>query len=150
MTGILNTESEPQLAPIATTERRHPHILLAEDDRQMRSLLAETLVREGYHVILCKNGWELLSQLRSIILGGQGHGDIDAVVSDIRMPGVTGLEVLESGTDNRVFPPMILITAFGDAGTHTMALEYGAAAILDKPFGIDELLRELKTIAPLR
>jgi len=149
MTGILDSTSEPRPAPITAPRRRHPRILLAEDDGQMRSLLAETLLREGYHVTLCESGWELVTHLSSVILGGQGHGDIDAVVSDIRMPGITGLEVLETGTGNRVFPPMILITAFGDTETHLAALEFGAAAILDKPFDVDDLLRELRAIAPL-
>ena len=149
MTATLDTTREPRLAPITAARRRHPRILLGEDDQQMRLLLAEVLTRKGYQVTLCTNGWELLSQLSSIILGGQGHGDIDAVVSDIRMPGITGLEVLESGADRRRFPPMILITAFGDADTHARGLASGAAAILDKPFDIDALLRELQAVAPL-
>ena len=142
------TTLQPAVQPAIVARRRRPRVLLAEDDQQMRIFLTEVLLREGYHVTLCENGWELLAQLSSFIVGGQGHQDIDVVVSDIRMPGVSGLEVLEGGNENREFPPMILITAFGDLDTHATALQFGAAAILDKPFDVDDLLRELQAVAP--
>jgi DNA-binding response OmpR family regulator len=64
------------------------------------------------------------------------------------MPGVTGLEVLEGTREYKEFPPMILITAFGDEETHDQARRLGAAAIFDKPFDIDELLAKVREILP--
>jgi len=148
MKGPFESATQAKRLPAIAPRRRRPRVLLAEDDQQMRVFLAEVLMQEGYHVTLCENGWELLAQLSSFIVGGQGHQDIDVVVSDIRMPGVSGLEVLEGGNENREFPPMILITAFGDLDTHATALQFGAAAILDKPFDVDDLLRELQAVAP--
>jgi DNA-binding response OmpR family regulator len=148
MKGQYEADTQIRRQPAIAPRRRRPRVLLAEDDQQMRIFLTEILLREGYHVTLCENGWELLSHLSSFIVGGQGHEDIDVVVSDIRMPGVSGLEVLEGGVENRDFPPMILITAFGDGDTHATALQYGATAILDKPFDVDDLLQELRAVAP--
>lgn len=141
-------ESQPEVLP--TARRRRPRVLLAEDDPPMRSFLAESLQRAGYQVVLCENGWELISHLASFILGSQDHERVDAVVSDIRMPGVSGLEILEGATDCVDYPPTILITAFGDTATHAEALQFGAVAILDKPFDVDDLLRELRAVAPTR
>jgi len=126
-----------------------PCVLLAEDDRAMRSLLTYSLKRAGYRVVTCEDGWELLSHLGSYLMEQQEHEDIDVVVSDIRMPGVTGLEVLEGAREATAFPPMILITAFGDDWTHDEAERLGARAILDKPFDVDALLDEVRRVAPI-
>ena len=64
------------------------------------------------------------------------------------MPGLTGLEILEDLHDDKGFPPMILITAFGNKEIHDRAKAAGAAAVLDKPFGIEALLAKLHEIAP--
>jgi len=61
----------------------------------------------------------------------------DLIVSDIRMPGFTGMEILDFVHDNSGFPPIMLITAFGDAKTHAEAESLGVAAMLDKPFDLD-------------
>lgn len=57
------------------------------------------------------------------------------------MPGLTGLEILEDLRDFKGFRPMILITAFGDESTHRKAKKLGAAAMLDKPFEIDDAIK---------
>jgi FixJ family two-component response regulator len=64
------------------------------------------------------------------------------------MPGVSGLEVLEGMHNIESFPPMILITAFGDDRIHEEAARLGAAAIFDKPFQIDDLLSKGKSLVP--
>jgi DNA-binding response OmpR family regulator len=116
-----------------------PHILLAEDDHEMRSLLALSLRRAGFRVTSCRDGSDLLSQLTPFILH-QAPVGFDLIVSDIRMPLITGLEILEDLPQREGFPPIILITAFGDQHTHERARELGAAATLDKPFNIEDLL----------
>jgi DNA-binding response OmpR family regulator len=62
------------------------------------------------------------------------------------MPGVTGMEVLQGKPERTDFPPMILITAFGDDETHAQAAECGVAAMFDKPFDVDELLETVNAI----
>ena len=67
----------------------------------------------------------------------------DIVLLDIRMPGLTGMEILEGIQNINNFPPMILITSFGDHETDSLAERFGAAAIINKPFDIDDLLNKI-------
>ena len=130
-----------------------PTILLAEDDRDLRAALAEGLRNDGYSVIECRDGVELLSHLACVwdSKHPKAPDDVDAIVSDIRMPGINGLSILEGVRQYDSFPPMILITAFGDDETHAMAKRHGAAAILDKPFDLDDLLERLhEIVAPCK
>ena len=70
--------------------------------------------------------------------------EFDVIVSDIRMPGVTGLSVLAGLRGIEGTPPIILISAFGDEETHAEARELGAAALLDKPFEMSDLLDRVR------
>jgi len=124
-----------------------PRVLIAEDDEEMRQLLAKVLYADGYAVVECRDGVDLFGRLEAFV-GREAALDFDAIISDIWMPGPTGLEILEALHDRTGFPPMILITAFGDKGIHARAEKAGAAAVLDKPFGIDELLAKLHEIVP--
>jgi len=130
------------------TERANQYrILLAEDDYEMRTLLAVSLRRSGYDVIECSDGIGLLTHLETFFLpDGFEREAVDLIISDIRMPGITGMEVLEGKPKYRDFPPMIVITAFGDAETHEMAYRCGAAAVFDKPFDVDLLLEKVKDV----
>ena len=121
-------------------------ILLAEDDKEMRSLLALMLRKEGYCVTECPDGLSLLDMLSSFFLPGEEHENFDLVISDIRMPGVTGMEILMGANELDNFPPIILITAFGDKETHMQAERLGAVALFDKPFDIDEMLKKVHAI----
>ena len=122
-------------------------VLLAEDDYEMRSLLTMTLRKSGYEVVECADGIGILTHLAAFLLPNEfGKEPVDLIISDIRMPGVTGMEVLEGTPKNRNFPPIILITAFGDTETHALAHQFGAAAIFDKPFDLDVLLEKVKDV----
>ena len=105
----------------------------------MRHLLAKVLCADGYATVECRDGIDLFARLEAFV-GRRATLDFDAIISDIVMPGLTGLEILEALHGHNGFPPVILITAFGDKGTHGRARKAGAVAVLDKPFGIDELL----------
>jgi len=126
-----------------------PRILLAEDDDEMRSLLALMLRKEGYQVTACPDGISLLDQLSFFFLPGQEHEEVDLIISDIRMPGVTGMEILMGAQENADFPPIILITAFGDERTHAQAEQFGAAAMFDKPFDVHDLLDKARELVPI-
>lgn len=120
-------------------------ILLAEDDADMRGLLTRALTQEGYQVTECSNGIQLLDRL-SGLLARQPLEPFDVIISDIRMPGLTGLEILQGLQGNGGLPPTILITAFGDEATHTEAELAGAVVTLDKPFEVEELLAIVRRI----
>jgi DNA-binding response OmpR family regulator len=122
-----------------------PRILVAEDDAAMRQLLAVALRSEGYHVVAVHDSRELLEKLGSATLSHHGY---DAIVSDIRMPGPSGLEVLRGLRAARDRTPVVLITAFGSEETHARAAEIGASAILDKPFALEDLLGLVAQLLP--
>jgi len=117
---------------------RAPRILLAEDDEGMRSILASTLRGDGYEVVEVGDGSRLLHRLLySKLLFGSRNG-FDLIISDVRMPKVSGLGVLASLRGDDDAPPVILITAFGDRETHAEAERLGAVALFDKPFDIQD------------
>jgi len=129
-----------------THNRNSFSILLAEDDKEMRSLLALMLKKEDYQVCECTDGLSLLDMLASFFLPSEEHEHFDLIISDIRMPGVTGMEILMGANELDNFPPIILITAFGDKETHMQAERLGAVALFDKPFDIDEMLKTVHTV----
>jgi CheY-like chemotaxis protein len=122
----------------------YPRILLAEDDRELRELLAFCLYRAGYSVTSCDNGLDLLDRLEGS--GGRDGEPFDLVLTDLRMPALTGLEVLETFQDLPGRPPFICMTAFGDAATHEMAQKLGATLTIDKPFDLDDLIARVDSI----
>lgn len=134
------TADEP--CPAAGRDAARPlRVLLAEDDDEMRRLLAGSLRETGYEVTAVADGTELCRALAPQLI--QPDADrYHVIVSDIRMPGTTGLQALEGLRALAELPPMILITAFGDAETHRKVRKLGAV-ILDKPFDIEALLSEV-------
>ena len=123
-------------------------ILLAEDDEEMRGLLALMLRKKGYRVFECNDGVSLLDMLSPYFLPDEEHENFDLIISDIRMPGVTGMEILTGANELDDFPPIILITAFGDKEIHMQADRLGAVALFDKPFDIDEMMKKVAEILP--
>jgi len=123
--------TDPELLP--------PRILLAEDDPEMRALVSGDLRRAGYSVVECADGAALLRRLDAASRT-EGLG-VDLVVTDVRMPELTGLEALELLRGADPFTPCIVVTAFGSVETRLLATRLGAIAVLDKPFEIQDLLR---------
>lgn len=114
-------------------------LLLAEDDVELRSLIASSLREDGFEVVEVADGNALVDRLADAMAADGSLDGFDVVVSDIRMPGFSALEVM-TGMRRMLFrTPVVLITAFGDAKTHERALRLGAARVFDKPFDVDEL-----------
>lgn len=136
----------------AKSSETRPQVLVGEDDGELRSLLSARLRKGGYSVTECHDGPEMLSHLGSILVtperGIEGE-HYDLIISDIRMPGVTGMTVLDGVHLFEGFPPMILITAFGDEETHAEAIRLGAKAVFDKPFDFDDLMDKVQELAPV-
>jgi DNA-binding NtrC family response regulator len=112
---------------------------LAEDDAAMRALLARTLRRAGFDVVEARSGHETLETLSQGLISEPPIW-FDLIISDVRMPGYDGLNILASIRQTPIQVPVILITAFGTAATHATAARLGAFAILDKPFDLDDLI----------
>jgi len=140
---------------IEHANKRHsrPKVLVGEDDAEMRSVLSESLREKGYEVVECPDGLKVLDRLSSVLLPStvtsREPEHYDLIISDIRMPGVNGMSILEGVKLFERFPPMILITAFGDEETHAEASRLGVAAMFDKPFDIDALMQKVEELAPL-
>lgn len=118
---------------------RSPRILLAEDDTGMRVMLTEALHLAGCEVVECRDGLELLEHLVGFA-GSQKAFEYDLIISDIRMPYTTGMDVLRGMREYTGHPPIVLVTGFGDERTCDAAKRLGAAAILSKPFDLADLL----------
>ena len=114
-------------------------LLLAEDDVELRSLIASSLREDGFEVVEVADGNALVDRLADAMAADGSLDGFDLVVSDIRMPGFSALEVM-TGMRRVLFrTPVVLITAFGDPKTHERARRLGASRIFDKPFDVDEL-----------
>lgn len=138
-------EPQPSAHPVAAPIR----VLLAEDDRELRLLLATALRRDGYEVLEARDANHLLELMGDALLSSSG-APVDVVVSDIRMPGRSGLELLAGLRRDDRATPVVLITAFGDPETHAEAYRLGADAVLDKPLDIDDLRIVVHTLASIR
>lgn len=115
-------------------------ILVAEDDDELRSLIVNALRARGFAAVGVRDGRELLDQLSNGILAREAMPFPDALVTDLRMPGFSGLEVLSVLKSAGVRLPVVAITAFGDVDTHARAFAAGATVVLDKPFAIKDLI----------
>lgn len=128
---------------------QHPLVLLADDEHDIRALLAAALRREGYRVVEAATGAELLEQVSSSMLFGERPAP-DLIVSDIRMPGFTGTGILSGLRASNWTTPFILITAYGTEDLFREARELGADAVFRKPFEIDDLLTAICNLVPHR
>jgi len=126
----------------AVGPHRTGRILVAEDDIHMRRLVARALRTVGYRVVEACDGAEVLERIESTIWRDR-HDLIGAIVADMNMPALTGLDVLAALRCADVDTPFILITAYGDARLRREAKALGASAVLDKPFNLQQLQRAL-------
>ena len=108
-------------------------LLIADDDPGLRESHERTLTREGYRVILASDGRGALERLQG--------GGIDLVVTDLKMPGLTGIEVLRAAKAIAPDVDVILLTAFGTVEEAVKAMKDGAYDFLTKPFRREQLLK---------
>ncbi len=111
-------------------------LLVADDDPAVRQSLERTLTREGYAVVLAPDGQAALERLRA--------GGIDLVLSDLRMPGLTGLEFLTQGKAAIPDVDFILLTAFGTVEEAVKAMKDGAIDFITKPFQRAQLIKVVR------
>ena len=135
------------MAPAMQPRRRRLRVFLAEDDLQMRQLVAEALRRHGHSVLEASDGPALLSDLARVFWGPATDAEDSVIVSDALMPGRGGLAILRGLRRFPWCPPFILITALGDEETHQEAARLGVVRVLDKPFDLDDLLATLDGVA---
>ncbi len=127
-----------------------PRVLLADDDEDLRAELAGLLVREGYQVVEAKDGDAMLDLLIAATPPDSEHVlAYDAIITDVVMPGFSGIDVLRAFRRSTAFIPSIIISALGDAHVTQAVESLGAVAFLRKPFDGQDLLRTLASaLAP--
>ena len=118
------------------TERPAPRVLVVDDERSMRELLSIVLKREGYDVVLAESGRTALAALE--------RGSFDLLISDIKMPDMSGVDVLRAAKRIDADILGIMITAFASTETAIEAMRLGACDYLSKPFDIDLLKMKVR------
>lgn len=130
-----------------SSEERPPSILLADEDDEFRDQLSRALRNNGFAVTECCDSEELAQHLDHYLdkhSQGETEGCFDLVISDIRMPGILGLSVVEGAEHSRSFPRTILITAFADPEVFAIAKRCGVLAVFSKPVEVAELLQVIR------
>ncbi|HXG46030.1 MAG TPA: sigma-54 dependent transcriptional regulator [Methylomirabilota bacterium] len=109
-----------------------PRVLIVDDDPGQRSLLKSFLESQGFDIVTVASGEEALDSLRT--------GRVNLMISDVRMPGISGLETLRRARYEHPKLPVLLVTAFADIREAVDAMRDGALNYLSKPIDLDELL----------
>ncbi|MEM7093177.1 MAG: response regulator transcription factor [Actinomycetota bacterium] len=113
-------------------------ILIAEDDRAVREALERALQFEGYDVVAVPDGGRALEAL--------GQAMPDALVLDVMMPGIDGLDVCRRVREKGMDVPVLMLTARHEISDRVAGLDAGADDYLVKPYALDELLARLRAL----
>lgn len=108
-------------------------VLIVEDRDSLRRMLREALAGEGYEVETASDGEAAIERL-----GDEGY---DLVLTDLRLPGVSGLEVLAAAREAQPATPVVVMTGYGTVATAVEAMKRGAFDFLEKPVEIEDLFR---------
>src|SRR5215470_4574235 len=111
---------------------RPTRILIVDDDAGQRSLLDSFLKSQGFETVPVSSGERALEMLRT--------EQFSMMISDVRMPGLTGLETLRRARQESAVLPVLLVTAYADIREAVGAMRDGAVNYLAKPIDLDELL----------
>ena len=122
--------TDNQEAPYAVPHDVAPHILVVDDDGQIRQLVAKFLRENGYRVTTARDGREMRQVL--------ADADIDLVILDLMLPGTSGLDLCRDLRKTSSLP-IIMLTARGADTDRIVGLELGADDYLAKPFNPREL-----------
>jgi len=120
------------MTPTTPSKTNHPTVLVVDDERNYLIVLSELLKDEKYEVYTADCAEKALEAAQNI--------DLDLVITDMRMPGMDGLELLTRLKELNKNLPVIMITAFGEVEIAVHAMQAGAYNYLTKPFNNDELL----------
>ncbi len=123
-----------------TSVERALRVVVAEDDEDLREALVIGLEHEGHRVIALEDGYELLDYVR--LASGKGILTIakpDLIIADVRMPGQTGLDVLDEARREGLACPILVLTGYNSPDVHRRVSELGNAILLIKPVALERL-----------
>jgi CheY-like chemotaxis protein len=124
-------------------------VIIAEDTADIRQIVAIALRGLGYETMEARSGMEMLEELGDALLSGDPTSGPDIIISDIRMPGLTGLEVLAGLRQAGWRTHFVLMTAYADDDARAQARLLGADALFAKPFDIDDLMTAVVNLTPM-
>ncbi|MBI3008985.1 MAG: response regulator [Candidatus Omnitrophica bacterium] len=113
-------------------------ILIVDDDKLVRWSLIEVLNKNGYEATSTETGEEAINKIED--------ARFDLVITDLRLPGIGGFEVLNRVKEINPSTKVIMITAYGSEGVANEAREKGAELFVNKPFEINRIREEVKEI----
>ncbi len=113
-----------------------PHLLFIDDEPALRELMAERLTDKGFEVVACENGEKAIELLDRFAF--------DILVTDLRMPGVDGIRVIEAARERYPGIVAIVITGYGTVKDAVDAIKRGASDFIAKPFQFEELMHVLQ------
>jgi DNA-binding response OmpR family regulator len=113
-------------------------ILLIEDEDEVAAFIKKTLAENDYSVVVKNEGNEGLAAAL--------NDNFDLILLDLRLPGISGIEICKKIREEKINTPILMLTAMGTIGDRVKGLECGADDYLTKPFHIDELLARIKAL----
>lgn len=125
---------------------RIPLILVAEDEDQLRTLIAHRLSTDGLHVVELEDGLEVSDYVTLAMPGARPVVPMpDLILTDVRMPGLSGLEVIRSFRRVGLTFPVVVLTAFPDDSVYAEASRLGDTVVVSKPVDLDELTQIVRS-----
>ena len=119
--------------------QKQNHILVVDDDEQLRTTLCEQLLSEGYTVTMADDGEKALATIK--------EKNVDVAVVDVKMPKVNGFEVLEFVKKNYPNIKIIMLTAYADLRNVNKCKELGADDVIEKPYDIGDLFDSIHYVS---
>lgn len=122
------------------------HILVVDDEPDLLEVLSDDIMSLGYKVTTAENGKVALGYMQQV---KDGSIWFDAVLSDINMPQMSGLAMLEKVRELQLETPFVFLSGHGDKEKAIQAMRFGALDFLEKPYQRDNLLQIVKKAAEL-
>lgn len=119
------------------------HILVAEDEQHMRHTLSLILKKAGYSVSKAGDGYEAL---KMIVDSRNGARPVDLLLTDIQMPGLTGMELIAQLDQLNISLPILVITGYGEEDTVIELKHVAYAEYIEKPFKAETLLESVSRV----
>src|SRR5215813_2292329 len=135
--------SDPQdHLPTEAERQDHPRVLVVEDDGDIRRILALFLTEKGFQTKIAENAPDALALL--------AEEPVDLILSDVRMPGMTGLDLLRAVKERDPEIQLVLMSAYSNVKDAVEAIQLGAADYVEKPIDFRRLERVLQTVLEKR
>src|SRR5665647_399517 len=116
--------------------KTRPRVLCVDDEPVILQILRRLLEVQGFEAVVCSDPLEAVASF--------GDGDFDVVITDIHMPSMDGLALMQAMRERQPDLPVVVVTGHGTVDTAIQALREGATGMLVKPFTGEELLAEVR------